>query len=98
MRTHEPYISYCQNICLIKVGMIMHYEFRYHEYNINAFSAVSDTCRYEKLATILNSLCENIVLIPLQSFLQFKLWPIFESFYHKNDYTLFAMDMYLRRN
>jgi hypothetical protein len=77
----------------------MHYEFRFDESWINAFSAVSETCGYEKLATSFNSLGTDIVLIPLQSFLHFKLWPTFESFYQWNNYIWFTMDMwaYLRR-
>jgi len=40
-----------QNIFFINFGVIMHYEFHFHEYCISCFSAVNETCPCETVAT-----------------------------------------------
>jgi hypothetical protein len=65
-----------QNICFKNFSVIMHYEFHFHESCIHSVIAVGEACQYETLAAFflsftVSSLDRNIVLIPLESFLQF---------------------------
>jgi hypothetical protein len=54
---HAKASAFFQNICFVNVGVLVHYEFRFHESCIHSVSAVSEACQYETPATFsLNSL------------------------------------------